>query len=475
MPHLSWHGAAVTSAGPSQSDITQMHELNHTYSTSPVEIRRAIDCHREWIEASLGVPLSEAVVIETDLSLYNAALPRLIGYADRYAPVTPAIARLTERLESVETPNAHVPIIDLTRERAVGVALGQFAPTAEESCAYSMEWVDGPVLLRVRDLSVPIVALCVRYHAGPDSSSENQQDLVVTPRRGVESVMSLLKTLTRVDGRPRLKVGHGGSQMVTKCGWDQLVLDQSIVSLLQSDFESFFGREDWFRKMRLPFRRGYLLHGPPGNGKSTAVRAMLTSRGLTAYTMRFFHPQADDDDLDRVFARAAENAPAMVLLEDIDRVFPRTGESNTKVSLQQLLNCLDGVGSGEGIIVVATANEPTALDPAILHRPGRFDRVVLFPNPTPELRRDYFSKLQPSLAEENLSEVVEESKGFSFAQLRECYIMAAQASFSDNRELTADDLVNGVWAMRRTILFGSLKSSSAGFAAPIPIIKKKQK
>jgi SpoVK/Ycf46/Vps4 family AAA+-type ATPase len=41
-------------------------------------------------------------------------------------------------------------------------------------------------------------------------------------------------------------------------------------------------------------------------------------------------------------------------------------QSKTKISLQQLLNCLDGVASGEGIITIATANEPTALDPAIL-------------------------------------------------------------------------------------------------------------
>ena len=88
------------------------------------------------------------------------------------------------------------------------------------------------------------------------------------------------------------------------------------------------------------------------------------------------------------------DAPAMILLEDIDRTFPRTGESQGKVSLQQLLNCLDGVATGEGIVTVATANEPTILDPAILRRPGRFDRVVHFPNPSAVLRREYFCRMQ---------------------------------------------------------------------------------
>ena len=71
----------------------------------------------------------------------------------------------------------------------------------------------------------------------------------------------------------------------------------------------------------------------------------------------------------------------MVVLEDLDRALPKIGETKSRVSLQQLLNCLDGVGTGEGIIVVATANEPTILDSAVLRRPGRFDRVIHFADP----------------------------------------------------------------------------------------------
>jgi chaperone BCS1 len=241
-----------------------------------------------------------------------------------------------------------------------------------------------------------------------------------------------------------------------------------VVALLKDDFESFFEREAWFRKMRLPFRRGYLLHGPPGNGKSTAIRAMMTSRGLTAYTIRFFDEHVDDSCLDSLFARAAKEAPAIVLLEDIDRSFPRTGPSKTKISLQQLLNCLDGVASGEGIITIATANEPTALDPAILRRPGRFDRVVAFADPTPELRHQYFVRMHPAFACVNLDEAVEQSAGFSFAQLREAFIMAAQTDFSEDGVIDLDDLLNSIWSLRGSLSHGSMKPS-AGFAVPRPV------
>src|SRR5439155_24452893 len=74
------------------------------------------------------------------------------------------------------------------------------------------------------------------------------------------------------------------------------------------------------------------------------------------------------------------------------RAFPteRKRTRERTVSFQSLLNCLDGVGTQDGVIVVATANDPNCLDPAILKRPGRFDRVVHFRNPDAELRRQYF-------------------------------------------------------------------------------------
>ncbi len=449
---------------PPTQKIREMQELNHTYSTRTDAIRRAVDSHKGWIEDRLGLGLSDAVILSTDLPFCDAAIPKLIGYSDRCAPIAMAIRRLREQIQSVEAPPSYLPLIGLERERAIDSCRGGLGTRNKESAAYSLTWVDGPVAIQVRDLVAPIIALSVRFHEGPYSSHESAQDIVVIPRSAVDSFVSLLKALTVKDGKPRLKVGRDEAK-VRKCNWDQLVLDPTVVALLKDDFESFFEREAWFRKMRLPFRRGYLLHGPPGNGKSTAIRAMMTSRGLTAFTIRFFDEHTDDACLDALFARAAKEAPSIVLLEDIDRSFPRTGPSKTKISLQQLLNNLDGVASGEGIITVASANEPLALDPAILRRPGRFDRVVAFADPTPELRRQYFVRMHPAFACVNLDEAVEQSAGFSFAQLREAFIMAAQTDFSEDGVIDLDDLLNSIQSLRSSLLFGSLKTS-AGFALP---------
>jgi SpoVK/Ycf46/Vps4 family AAA+-type ATPase len=160
---------------------------------------------------------------------------------------------------------------------------------------------------------------------------------------------------------------------------------------------------------RIMGEKCHLFHGPPGNGKTSVVRAMLSRRGMRGLTLNFFAPNTDDDDLQKMFERAAECAPSMVVLEDIDRAFPRNqaSETKSKVSLQQLLNCLDGIGTQDGVVVVATANEPTALDPAILRRPGRFDRVVLFPNPTAELRLQYLRKLNCQFPKSELKNAID--------------------------------------------------------------------
>jgi SpoVK/Ycf46/Vps4 family AAA+-type ATPase len=270
--------------------------------------------------------------------------------------------------------------------------------------------------------------------------------MLVTPRVQIEQVLRRLAFLDSADHHPLVHTLSGQIRPVGRLSWDELVLDAAIVTLLKEDFETFWAREEWFRVRRLPFRRGYLLHGPPGNGKTSAIRAMMSSRRLSAFTMRLFGPQTDDSDLEAVFEQAAKHRPAIVLLEDLDRAFPRSGQTKSPLSLQSLLNCLDGVSTPEGVVVIATANDPLALDPAVLKRPGRFDRVIHFPSPSERLRRDYFRKMHPDLDGDRLVPVVAESDGMSFAQLREAYILAGQQSFLRGDDISAEDLLTAVQA-----------------------------
>lgn len=224
--------------GPRRNDPAT-YNLNHSYTTASVYVRRAIDRYRDWIECRLGIGLSEAIILHTSIEFRNAAASRLLGYADANAPVPTPLARLAEQIDSAEAPESIVPIVALEKHRPVEEA-GE--PLTEESSAYSLEWTDGPVLLRLRSIPFPVVTLNVRYHAGPESSNECEQEILIIPKHGLAALVALLKEITRSNGKPKLKIGYE-EQAVIPCDWDQLTLDPDVLSLLKDDFNMFFKPE----------------------------------------------------------------------------------------------------------------------------------------------------------------------------------------------------------------------------------------
>jgi hypothetical protein len=434
----------------------------HEFLPSTALLRRTLELHQSWIEASLGVSLADAVIIQVDVDLGQIGIEKILACSNRLDAAYKAARSLSPLLASAAIPPGFPPLLELS-ERSPEGDLGSALDSPQSGRRFNLEWQDCPIAMRLHRMTSPVIAMNAYYHSGPNSGPESVSHLLITKRECAAEVVRLVEDLDRRDTQPQLHVLYGSTRPVRSCDWEQLVLDQSALSLLKDDFESFFERESWFREKQLPFRRGYLLHGPPGNGKTTAIRAMMSSRGLSAYTMRLFDKEQEDRELEELFDKALSNRPALVVFEDLDRAFPKTGETRSGISVQQLLNCLDGVATGEGIIVVATANEPAILDPAILRRPGRFDRVVHFPNPSSDLRQEYFRRMNPTFSSPGLKELAVKSGGFSFAQLREDYIMAGQRAFEAKDEISQGDVLSGITSLRQSMLLGSKRNSPAGF------------
>lgn len=430
------------------------------YASRQQIVRRAITPYQSWIESVLGTSLERALLFDLNVRLTPLASCTLVPNQPHVHRGSSALTtKLAALLTHTEFPPQFVPLVEIDRRRDPKSSF------QNGRTLWSIDWSDGPVALHFRDLPGPVLAVHTPYVLGTRSDAPQFQETIIAAR---ETVSALLQLLDRLHDRERpVKLWEGAheEQVVSELTWDDLVLDAAVTELVRNDFETFFEREPWFRAHRLPFRRGYLLYGAPGNGKTSVIKAMMHSRRLDGFSTRLFSEYADDDDLLNLFRRAAEAAPALVILEDIDRAFPRHRESRSKVSLQQLLNCLDGLGTQDGIIVVATANDPTALDPAILRRPGRFDRVVCFPSPESCLRRRYFQKLHPEFDSEMLERAVAESEGFSFAQLREAYILAGQYAFEGNREIGRRELLLGVTTLRRAMRIKFPSNRSLGFSA----------
>jgi ATPase family associated with various cellular activities (AAA) len=438
-----------------------MNRQLQEFATRPALIRNAIAVHREWIETKLGVSLSEAVIFDGLENLSEVGLEKILSVADIRRSF-PAARRLRTFTAHAELPPQYAPIIAVRKQTKGEITLESLLQDDRASVA-GFEWIDCPIAVGLHYYNTTIIAMNVRYHSRPGCLGESVARILIARRDSATRIAELIELLHRHDQSPRLHTLHGQSRRIAPARWDDIVVDANVTSLLKNDFETFWQRKSWSEQHNLPFRRGYLLHGPPGNGKTSAIRAMMTSRGLNAYTLRFFDPQTEDSDLDDVFERAHRDRPAMVLLKDIDRAFPKTGESGNRISLQQLLNCLDGVATGEGIVVAATANEPAVLDPAILRRPGRFDRVVHIPNPTAELRREYFCRLNGAIEPDRLQQPVQESAGFSFAQLRECHITAGQRAFERGDAIREEDLLAGIRTLREGMVNSSRHGNAAGF------------
>lgn len=146
---------------------------------------------------------------------------------------------------------------------------------------------------------------------------------------------------------------------------------------LIDDVEEFRLAEPAYNRLGIPYHRGYLLHGPPGTGKTSIARAIATHFGMDVYYL----PLSDLTKDSKLLQLMSGPVPgSMLLLEDIDVLHATrdreadadSGDEKDRVSLSGLLNALDGIASPHGLLTVMTTNHLDRLDPALI-RSGRVD------------------------------------------------------------------------------------------------------
>ncbi|GAA5837869.1 hypothetical protein JCM11251_004683 [Rhodosporidiobolus azoricus] len=177
---------------------------------------------------------------------------------------------------------------------------------------------------------------------------------------------------------------------------ESVVLDEGVKERVVEDVTAFMGRGRWYSERGIPYRRGYLLHGPPGSGKSSFIQALAGSLDYNICVLNLSERGLTDDKLNHLLANAPERS--IVLLEDIDAAFSKrreqTGEAgfNSNVTFSGLLNALDGVASSTSQrILFLTTNHLEKLDPALI-RPGRVDLKELIDDATPYQARELFNR-----------------------------------------------------------------------------------
>ncbi len=205
--------------------------------------------------------------------------------------------------------------------------------------------------------------------------------------------------------------------------FDNLILQGNLKQQIREDLERFFAMRQTYEEYGIPWKRGVLFVGPPGNGKTHTVKALINALNMPCLYIKSFRAEhvTDEDNIHVVFERARKSAPCVLILEDLDSLL-------TPYNRSFFLNELDGFATNAGIVTLATTNHPEKLDPSILDRPSRFDRKYPFELPEQSERLAYImlwnETLKPSLrvSEEGAVKLSEMTDGFSFAYLKELFL-----------------------------------------------------
>lgn len=210
---------------------------------------------------------------------------------------------------------------------------------------------------------------------------------------------------------------------------DDLVrLPDSKSDEVVSEIQKFWTLEETFRKYGYNHKRGFLLHGPPGSGKTatvtTVIAQMVERGGVVVVADGETHPNTMALMLSR-FREIEVKRPLVIIMEDLDALIKNYGESD-------ILAILDGEKSVSNAVFIATTNYPEDLDGRITNRPSRFDRVVEIPVPNAESRKIYFESRELGINEEEIAKWVKATEGMSIAHCKE--LVVAVMCFGDTFE-----------------------------------------
>jgi ATPase family associated with various cellular activities (AAA) len=320
-------------------------------------------------------------------------------------------------------------------------------------------------LFLIRDAEGPLI---VAVRSGEEHGPE--PDLLVEAmaesREPAEAFLAELVRLMAVHNVYRgrvLEVGGtqwGGTSFevreLPKVTREGIVLPEGILERVERHTLKFGEEADRLRQAGRHVKRGLLLHGAPGTGKT--LTAMYLANRMPDRTVLIL-TGAGLGALGPACEMARALAPSMVVMEDVDLVALERDEYASSGLLFELLNEMDGMQQDLDVVFLLTTNRADRLEPALASRPGRVDMAVELPLPDADGRRQLIALYSQGLdlRATNLPDVIERSAGASPAFIRELLRRAA---------LLAVDSANGDLVVGDRELAGALEELTSG-AGPL--------
>lgn len=182
------------------------------------------------------------------------------------------------------------------------------------------------------------------------------------------------------------------------------------------EIKKFWELRDKFEERGLTHKRGVLLYGDPGTGKTSILNLLIKQMVEKIGGIVLMQKDLSNMAAGLQLVRSREpNRPIMMVFEDIDDM--RSQESS-------MLALLDGENQVNGVVTVATTNYLDRLPSRIRQRPSRFDLVIEVDMPGAEARREYLNVKEPSLQGPELEQWVNKTEGYSLAAIKELIILS---------------------------------------------------
>jgi AAA+ superfamily predicted ATPase len=158
--------------------------------------------------------------------------------------------------------------------------------------------------------------------------------------------------------------------------WNDVILSAAKKQVIQDSLSGLFSHREAYKEFGIPVKRGIILHGPPGTGKTQVCKALANSS--EGYSVLYVLPKDFDPQrggVARIANMAQDLAPCLLIMEDIDFI-AKDRQLGSAGMVIELMNYLDGLEEFGDIVTFGTTNHLDIIEDAIKNRPGRFDRLI---------------------------------------------------------------------------------------------------